>query len=119
MHEDGHPVVEEEFVSLVLIGVGAHRIAEIVNSGQVAPLLVRCGDQVRDLELAETVPRLGGQLCEVVNARHGGRAVVGDVRVKGLDAVEAAAAVLGGFREAAEEEPELAKVAGWLAVSLD
>ncbi|KJK59883.1 hypothetical protein UK12_01630 [Saccharothrix sp. ST-888] len=63
--------------------------------------------------------RIGGDLYEVVNTRHGVRAVVGDVRGKGLNAVETAAAVLGAFREAAHQEPELAKVAGWLAVSLD
>jgi len=62
---------------------------------------------------------IGGDLYEVVNTRHGVRAVVGDVRGKGLNAVETAAAVLGAFREAAHQEPELQKVAGWLAVSLD
>ncbi|MFE9422978.1 PP2C family protein-serine/threonine phosphatase [Kitasatospora sp. NPDC006697] len=63
--------------------------------------------------------RIGGDLYEVVNTRHGVRAVVGDVRGKGLGAVETAAAVLGAFREAAHQEPVLEKVAGWLAVSLD
>ncbi|MGW2396904.1 PP2C family protein-serine/threonine phosphatase [Kitasatospora sp. NPDC001664] len=62
---------------------------------------------------------IGGDLYEVVNTRHGVRAVVGDVRGKGLAAVETAAAVLGAFREAAHQEPELDRVAGWLAVSLD
>ncbi|AUG79566.1 hypothetical protein CFP65_4846 [Kitasatospora sp. MMS16-BH015] len=62
---------------------------------------------------------IGGDLYEVVNTRHGVRAVVGDVRGKGLNAVETAAAVLGAFREAAHQEPALEKVAGWLAVSLD
>ncbi|GAA2819774.1 PP2C family protein-serine/threonine phosphatase [Kitasatospora paracochleata] len=62
---------------------------------------------------------IGGDLYEVVNTRHGVRAVVGDVRGKGLTAVETAAAVLGAFREAAHQEPALDRVAGWLAVSLD
>ncbi|MEV4556110.1 PP2C family protein-serine/threonine phosphatase [Kitasatospora sp. NPDC049285] len=62
---------------------------------------------------------IGGDLYEVVNTRHGVRAVVGDVRGKGLAAVETAAAVLGAFREAAHQEPALDRVAGWLAVSLD
>jgi len=62
---------------------------------------------------------IGGDLYELVNTRHGVRAVVGDVRGKGLNAVETAAAVLGAFREAAHQEPSLQKVAGWLAVSLD
>ncbi|WP_406112432.1 PP2C family protein-serine/threonine phosphatase [Kitasatospora purpeofusca] len=63
--------------------------------------------------------RIGGDLYEVVNTRHGVRAVVGDVRGKGLGAVETAAAVLGAFREAAHQEAALDKVAGWLADSLD
>ncbi|MEU9129039.1 PP2C family protein-serine/threonine phosphatase [Kitasatospora sp. NPDC048540] len=62
---------------------------------------------------------IGGDLYEVVNTRHGVRAVVGDVRGKGLNAVETAAAVLGAFREAAHQEPSLQRVAGWLADSLD
>ncbi|AXI81530.1 serine/threonine-protein phosphatase [Peterkaempfera bronchialis] len=63
--------------------------------------------------------RIGGDLYEVVNTRHGVRAVVGDVRGKGLGAVETAAAVLGAFREAAHQEHALDRVAGWLADSLD
>ncbi|GAA1411401.1 PP2C family protein-serine/threonine phosphatase [Kitasatospora putterlickiae] len=63
--------------------------------------------------------RIGGDLYEVVNTRHGVRAVVGDVRGKGLGAVETAAAVLGAFREAAHQEAALDRVAGWLADSLD
>ncbi|WP_377274112.1 PP2C family protein-serine/threonine phosphatase [Peterkaempfera sp. SMS 1(5)a] len=63
--------------------------------------------------------RIGGDLYEVVNTRHGVRAVVGDVRGKGLGAVETAAAVLGAFREAAHQEHELDRVAAWLADSLD
>ena len=63
--------------------------------------------------------RIGGDLYEVVNTRHGVRAVVGDVRGKGLGAVETAAAVLGAFREAAHQEQALDRVAGWLADSLE
>lgn len=63
--------------------------------------------------------RIGGDLYEVVNTRHGVRAVVGDVRGKGLGAVETAAAVLGAFREAAHQERALDRVAAWLADSLD
>jgi serine phosphatase RsbU (regulator of sigma subunit) len=62
---------------------------------------------------------IGGDLYEVVQTRYGVRAVIGDVRGKGLGAVETAAAVLGAFREAAHQEPALDKVAAWLAVSLE
>ncbi|TDU04338.1 stage II sporulation protein E [Streptomyces sp. 846.5] len=62
--------------------------------------------------------RIGGDLYEVVQTRYGVRAVIGDVRGKGLGAVETAAAVLGAFREAAHQEPALDRVAVWLADSL-
>ncbi len=55
----------------------------------------------------------------MVQTRYGVRAVIGDVRGKGLGAVETAAAVLGAFREAAHQEPALDRVAAWLAHSLD
>ncbi|WP_052438296.1 PP2C family protein-serine/threonine phosphatase [Streptacidiphilus jiangxiensis] len=62
--------------------------------------------------------RIGGDLYEVVQTRYGVRAVIGDVRGKGLAAVETAAAILGAFREAAHQEQSLDKVATWLADSL-
>ncbi|MFC5908491.1 PP2C family protein-serine/threonine phosphatase [Streptacidiphilus monticola] len=62
--------------------------------------------------------RIGGDLYEVVQTRFGVRAVIGDVRGKGLAAVETAAAILGAFREAAHQEQALDRVAGWLADSL-
>ncbi|WP_151483949.1 PP2C family protein-serine/threonine phosphatase [Streptomyces albicerus] len=54
--------------------------------------------------------RIGGDLYEVVATPHGVRVIVGDVQGKGLEAVETAAIVLGTFREAAPEEPDLAAV---------
>ncbi|MFE3323945.1 PP2C family protein-serine/threonine phosphatase [Streptomyces sp. NPDC059176] len=54
--------------------------------------------------------RIGGDLYEVVAAPQGVRVIVGDVQGKGLDAVETAALVLGAFREAAHDEPDLAGV---------
>lgn len=54
--------------------------------------------------------RIGGDLYEVVTSPHGVRVIVGDVQGKGLDAVETAALVLGAFREAAHEEPDLTSV---------
>ncbi|MEU6996352.1 PP2C family protein-serine/threonine phosphatase [Streptomyces sp. NPDC046465] len=50
---------------------------------------------------------VGGDLYEVTATDHGVRVVMGDVRGHGLDAIGTAAAVLGSFREAAHEEPEL------------
>ena len=51
--------------------------------------------------------RIGGDLYEVVATPHGVRVIVGDVQGKGLAAVESAAVVLGAFREAAHDEPDL------------
>lgn len=61
---------------------------------------------------------IGGDFYEVVDTAHGVRAVVGDVRGHGLDAVECAAVLLGAFREAAYDEPELADVVRRLDRSL-
>ncbi|MET8686545.1 PP2C family protein-serine/threonine phosphatase [Streptomyces sp. NPDC004732] len=50
---------------------------------------------------------VGGDLYEVVATDHGVRVVMGDVRGHGLAAIGTVAAVLGSFREAAHDEPEL------------
>ena len=55
--------------------------------------------------------RIGGDLYEAVNTAHGVRLLIGDVRGKGLLAVETAAAMLAAFREAAYEVYTLAEVA--------
>jgi serine phosphatase RsbU (regulator of sigma subunit) len=55
--------------------------------------------------------RIGGDLYEVMTTAFGDRLIIGDVRGKGLPAVEAAADVLGIFREAAHQEPDLAAIA--------
>ncbi|MEV5506763.1 PP2C family protein-serine/threonine phosphatase [Streptomyces orinoci] len=58
--------------------------------------------------------RVGGDLYEVLTTPYGIRVLLGDVRGKGLAAVETASDVLGTFREAAQVEAELAAVAGRL-----
>jgi serine phosphatase RsbU (regulator of sigma subunit) len=55
--------------------------------------------------------RIGGDLYEVMTTPFGDRLIIGDVRGKGLPAVEAAADVLGIFREAAHQEGDLASIA--------
>lgn len=49
--------------------------------------------------------QIGGDLYEVMTGSDGTRLIVGDVQGKGLAAVQTAAAVLGAFRAAAEEDP--------------
>ncbi|MBZ4319568.1 PP2C family protein-serine/threonine phosphatase [Streptomyces huiliensis] len=55
--------------------------------------------------------QVGGDLYEVLTTPFGVRLLIGDVRGKGLGAVETAADVLGTFREAAQVEAELGAVA--------
>ncbi|MEU8891252.1 PP2C family protein-serine/threonine phosphatase [Streptomyces sp. NPDC048442] len=62
-------------------------------------------------EAAEADAFIGGDLFAVQDTPHGVRLVVGDVRGKGLEAVEAVAVVVGAFREAAETESCLEGVA--------
>ncbi|MFE2016164.1 PP2C family protein-serine/threonine phosphatase [Streptomyces sp. NPDC059491] len=62
-------------------------------------------------EAAQADAFIGGDLFAVQDTPHGVRLVVGDVRGKGLEAVEAVAVVIGAFREAAEQERTLEGVA--------
>jgi sigma-B regulation protein RsbU (phosphoserine phosphatase) len=54
---------------------------------------------------------VGGDLYEVAATPYGVRVIVGDVRGKGLDAVQLAASVLGAFRQTAFTTERLADVA--------
>ncbi|KIZ19628.1 PP2C family protein-serine/threonine phosphatase [Streptomyces natalensis] len=67
---------------------------------------------------AQADARIGGDLYAVQDTPHGVRLIVGDVRGKGLEAVEAAVVVIGAFREAAEQEATLEAVAGRLERAL-
>ncbi|MFF8846049.1 PP2C family protein-serine/threonine phosphatase [Streptomyces sp. NPDC015127] len=53
---------------------------------------------------------VGGDLYEALATPFGVRVVIGDVRGHGLPAIGAVAAVLGSFREAAHDEPEIGGV---------
>ena len=59
---------------------------------------------------ADAHARVGGDFYDIQPGPHGTRVLVGDVQGKGLGAVEAAAALLGTFREAAYHETELVTV---------
>ncbi|MFJ2193187.1 PP2C family protein-serine/threonine phosphatase [Kitasatospora sp. NPDC087861] len=62
--------------------------------------------------------RIGGDLFEAMNTAHGVRLLIGDVRGKGLLAVETAATMLAAFREAAYDEPDLPAIARRLERSM-
>jgi serine phosphatase RsbU (regulator of sigma subunit) len=59
---------------------------------------------------ADRGANVGGDLYEVIATEHGVRVVMGDVRGHGLGAIGTVAAVLGSFREAVHDEPELGSV---------
>ncbi|MGW7385253.1 PP2C family protein-serine/threonine phosphatase [Streptomyces sp. NPDC054794] len=67
---------------------------------------------------ADTEARVGGDFYDIQSSPHGTRVLVGDVQGKGLGAVEAAAALLGTFREAGYHEPDLATVAARLEIRM-
>ncbi|MFC5721688.1 PP2C family protein-serine/threonine phosphatase [Streptomyces gamaensis] len=88
-------------------------VAEAAQSTLLRPPPGRlCGlrTAVRYLAAAAEA-RVGGDLYEALATPFGARLLVGDVRGKGLAAIETAADVLGTFREAAQVEPDLATVA--------
>ncbi|MFJ3667837.1 PP2C family protein-serine/threonine phosphatase [Streptomyces sp. NPDC090106] len=60
---------------------------------------------------ADVEARVGGDFYDIQPGPHGTRLLVGDVQGKGLGAVEAAAALLGTFREVGYHEPDLRTVA--------
>ncbi|NBM17312.1 PP2C family protein-serine/threonine phosphatase, partial [Streptomyces sp. GC420] len=53
---------------------------------------------------------VGGDLYEAVSCAHGVRVVMGDVRGHGLPTIGTVTALLGSFREAAHDEPNLGEV---------
>ncbi|WP_405870933.1 PP2C family protein-serine/threonine phosphatase [Streptomyces sp. NBC_00005] len=67
---------------------------------------------------ADSMARVGGDFYDIQPGPHGTRVLLGDVQGKGLGAVEAAAALLGTFREAGYHEAELATVADRLEVRI-
>ncbi|MGW1605275.1 helix-turn-helix domain-containing protein [Streptomyces eurythermus] len=67
---------------------------------------------------ADVEARVGGDFYDIQPSPHGTRVLVGDVQGKGLGAVEAAAALLGTFREAGFHEKDLATVAERLEIRM-
>ncbi len=93
--------------------VSVRTVAEAAQLAVLPPLparvdRVRCGALYRAAERAALV---GGDLYDVQQGPYGVRAVVADVQGHGLSAVATVAALLGTFREAVLDEPELEGVA--------
>jgi len=99
-------------------------VSSVAEAAQRA-LLHRPGPSVGPLRLAvryvsaADAARIGGDLYSVLDTPHGTRVLVGDVRGKGLGAVQTAAVVLGAFREAAYDENGLRAVAARIEASVE
>lgn len=98
-------------------------VSSVAEAAQRA-LLRRPGPHVGPLDLAvryvsaADAARIGGDLYSVLETPYGTRLLVGDVRGKGLGAVQTAAVVLGAFREAAYDEDRLGSVAARIEASV-
>ncbi|AWW40499.1 protein phosphatase [Streptomyces sp. AS58] len=91
----------------------ARRVAGAAQSALLRPLPPRVdGLNLAAAQLsADRCASVGGDLYEVIATEHGVRVVMGDVRGHGIAAIGTVAAVLGSFREAVHDEPELGAVA--------
>ncbi|MEU6998145.1 PP2C family protein-serine/threonine phosphatase [Nonomuraea sp. NPDC046570] len=96
-------------------------VAEAAQRVLLRPVPRRAGDLRIALSYtsAAAEAQIGGDLYEVVvTTANGVRLLIGDVQGKGLAAVETAAWVLGAFREAAYDEPDLSGLGDRLETSL-
>ncbi|WP_416985622.1 PP2C family protein-serine/threonine phosphatase [Streptomyces sp. T028] len=95
-------------------------IAETTRRTVLRPLPPLFGglDHASEYLAADADARVGGDFYDIQPGPHGTRVLLGDVQGKGLGAVEAAAALLGTFREAAYHEADLAVVAARLEIRM-
>jgi serine phosphatase RsbU (regulator of sigma subunit) len=109
---DRRPAVDQEQHELQFANVSS--VAEAAQRAVLRPL----PEQLGPLKLgvvylaAAAEARVGGDLYEVTHTEaHGIRLIIGDVRGKGLGAVEVAADIIGRFREVAHGVGTLNEVA--------
>ena len=67
---------------------------------------------------ATAAARIGGDLYEVISTPSWVRLIVGDVQGKGIGAVRTASMVIGAFREAAYDAPDLTQIAARIEQSM-
>lgn len=84
-------------------------VSEAAQQAVLAPVPPRVGSMrcAVTYNAAAAEARIGGDLYAVLDTAYGVRALMADVRGKGLPAVRTAAQVLGAFREAAYDEEDL------------
>ena len=97
---------ERELRHMTAIAEAAQRALLRAMPASIGPL----GFAARYVSATEEA-LVGGDLYEVAETTNGVRLVVGDVRGKGMDAVQLASTVLAAFRRAARLEPSLTAVA--------
>lgn len=95
-------------------------VADAAQKVLLRPLPRRIeGVELESLYLAaQEQARIGGDFYEAAATPYGVRLLIGDVRGKGLSAVGAAAAVIGCFRDAAYDEPDLRGIVHRLETSI-
>ncbi|MFF1735341.1 PP2C family protein-serine/threonine phosphatase [Streptomyces sp. NPDC058247] len=101
--------------------IRANSVAEALQRTLLRPVPPRIGHvrAAASYTAGEGGTLVGGDLYDVCETPFGVRAIIGDVRGKGLDAVQAVAAVLGAFRVSAHEWKGLPLLADRLELSLD
>lgn len=104
---------ERELADVQAIAEAAQQILLRPVPSRVPPVSIA----VRYVSAAASA-RIGGDLYEAVATGGGVRLIVGDVLGKGLPAARTAAVVLGAFREAAYDAPDLPHIAARIEASL-
>ncbi|MEU5547754.1 PP2C family protein-serine/threonine phosphatase [Streptomyces sioyaensis] len=109
-----------------LLDRSARRLVEVRSVAEAAQLAVlhpvprRLGHVTLEslYHSAAAEARIGGDLYEAMRTPSGVRLLIGDVRGKGLLAVQTAATLLSAFREAAHDAPDLPHLARRLETSM-
>ncbi|AEW98788.1 PP2C family protein-serine/threonine phosphatase [Streptantibioticus cattleyicolor] len=96
-------------------------VAEAAQQALLHPLPDRLGPlRMESMYLAAAAQaHIGGDCYEAQRTRFGVRLLVGDVRGKGLPAVQVASVLMGSFREAAPEAPDLPALADRMEASME
>ncbi|MFD4744336.1 PP2C family protein-serine/threonine phosphatase [Streptomyces rubiginosohelvolus] len=100
--------------------VAVRTVAEAAQKAILPPVPPRVGPLRTAVHYtaAAAEASIGGDVYAAVETPHGPRALIADVRGKGLPAIGTAALVLAVFREAAHDEPDLLTVVERLENSL-
>ncbi len=104
---------ERDLADMTAVAEAAQRVLLRPVPRHVGPLRV----EARYIS-AMAAARIGGDLYGVIEAGGKVRLIIGDVQGKGLAAVQTAATVLGAFREAAHDAPDLPALAARIELSL-